>query len=237
MSASALAHVLLIVWALARTPPPAIDLEQKPIVAKLVRLGEKRPEQWLPRKEAAPPPPAPAPPRRRRRWSPPPPRRAAAERRARGEAAPGRARAAAARRARRAPGDEPRVGPLEGAARRRTSAAGAIPPATPPATPRPARATSYLALVAPRAPRELHVPATIPERERLYLKATVVLWIEPDGRIRRWRFRSAPRGTPPSTPRWSARSSDARVPPPPDRMRDALPPRTASRSIFQARQT
>ncbi len=61
---SAAAHVLLIIWALVRTPPPPIDLEQKAIVAKLVRLGEKKPEQWLPRRDTAPPPataaPAPA---------------------------------------------------------------------------------------------------------------------------------------------------------------------------------
>ena len=58
--ASAAVHAALIVWALLRVPAPAIDLEQKPIVAKLVRLGEKRPEQYLPRREVAPPPPAPA---------------------------------------------------------------------------------------------------------------------------------------------------------------------------------
>jgi colicin import membrane protein/protein TonB len=39
-----------------------MDLDQKPIVAKLVRLGEKRPEQFLPRKEEPPPPAPPAPP-------------------------------------------------------------------------------------------------------------------------------------------------------------------------------
>jgi colicin import membrane protein/protein TonB len=56
------AHAAFLGWAAARKPPPPIDLEQKPIVAKLVRLGEKRPEEFLPRKEAPPPPPAPPPP-------------------------------------------------------------------------------------------------------------------------------------------------------------------------------
>src|SRR5512133_3332037 len=58
--ASAVVHAALIVWAIFRVQAAPIDLEQKPIVAKLVRLGEKRPEQYLPRKEVAPPPPAPA---------------------------------------------------------------------------------------------------------------------------------------------------------------------------------
>ncbi len=62
VTASALAHALVVIWALLRAPPPAIDLEQKPIVAKLVRLGEKKPEEWLPRKEQPPPPPPAAPP-------------------------------------------------------------------------------------------------------------------------------------------------------------------------------
>jgi colicin import membrane protein len=62
VTASALAHALVLGWALLRAPPPPIDLERKPIIAKLVRLGEKRPAELLPRKEAAPPPPAPAPP-------------------------------------------------------------------------------------------------------------------------------------------------------------------------------
>src|SRR5512143_3283357 len=59
ISLSVIAHVLLVGWAMVRQPPPPIDLQQKPIVAKLVRLGEKRPEQWLPRKEAPPAPAAP----------------------------------------------------------------------------------------------------------------------------------------------------------------------------------
>ena len=61
IAVSLLAHGALVAWGLARRPPAPLDLDQKPIVAKLVRLGEKRPEEWLPRKEAAPPPPAPAP--------------------------------------------------------------------------------------------------------------------------------------------------------------------------------
>src|SRR6185436_16159056 len=35
---------------------PKIDLDQKPITASLVRIGKKRPEEMLPRKDSAPPP-------------------------------------------------------------------------------------------------------------------------------------------------------------------------------------
>src|SRR5512132_4240933 len=65
--ASLVIHAGLIVAAIVHRPPPPIDLQQKPIVARLVRLGPKKPESWLPRKEYAPPPaaaspePAPAP--------------------------------------------------------------------------------------------------------------------------------------------------------------------------------
>ncbi len=59
VGASVLAHAFVIVWALSRQTPAPIDQGQKAIVAKLVRLGEKRPEEWLPRKEAPPPPAAP----------------------------------------------------------------------------------------------------------------------------------------------------------------------------------
>jgi colicin import membrane protein/protein TonB len=56
---SAALHAALATWGVVRRPAPEIDLDQKPIVARLVRLGQKRPEEYLPRKEAPPPPPAP----------------------------------------------------------------------------------------------------------------------------------------------------------------------------------
>ena len=77
---------------------------------------------------------------------------------------------------------------------------------------------------------------TIPERERLYLEANVILWVEPDGRISRWRqerssgnaaFDAAVERTLKLTPR---------VPVPPDRMREELR-RNGITLVFQARQT
>jgi TonB family protein len=47
---------LVLSWALAG---PKVDLEQKPIKASLVRLGKKRDEKLLPRKEEPLPPPPP----------------------------------------------------------------------------------------------------------------------------------------------------------------------------------
>jgi TonB family protein len=86
--------------------------------------------------------------------------------------------------------------------------------------------------------RALHAnyvaPVTIPERERLYLLSRVILWIEPDGRVTRWRherssgnpnFDAAVERTLKLTPR---------VAPPPERLRD-LYRRDGIALIFQAR--
>jgi colicin import membrane protein/protein TonB len=99
-----------------------------------------------------------------------------------------------------------------------------------------AEGDQYLAQVN-RALRANYVaPATIAERERLYLEANVTLWIEPDGRIVRWRqerssgnaaFDAAVERTLKLTPR---------VPAPPEPMREALR-RNGISLVFQARQT
>jgi colicin import membrane protein/protein TonB len=53
-------HAALVgAWLIGRNSAPPIDLEAKPIVAHLVRLGEKKPDKLLPRKEANTPPPEP----------------------------------------------------------------------------------------------------------------------------------------------------------------------------------
>src|SRR5436309_1384125 len=56
---SAAVHAVAIVVAIVyKGSAPLIDLSQKPIVAKLVRLGEKRDEKLLPRLEPEAPAPA-----------------------------------------------------------------------------------------------------------------------------------------------------------------------------------
>ncbi len=49
-------HVAFFGFALYYPRTARLSPDQKPIVAKLVRLGEKKPEQFLPRKEPDPPP-------------------------------------------------------------------------------------------------------------------------------------------------------------------------------------
>jgi TonB family protein len=65
------------------------------------------------------------------------------------------------------------------------------------------------------------VPVTVPERERMHLEADVILWIEPDGRITRWKQdRSSGNPTFDAAVERTLRAT-TRVPPPPEHLRDA----------------
>ena len=234
ITASAVAHLLLVAWGLARRSPPPIDLEQKPIVAKLVRLGEKRPEQWLPRLPAAPPPaaaPAPAPAAPAPAVAAPPPRPAAPAPKAKaapprpasaapaGPARPGASLSSILSRVQRQQQVEERWGDPGGDAAGDSDAA---------------EGDQYLAQI----DRALHAnyvaPVTIPERERLYLQSRVILWIEPDGRVTRWRQeRSSGNPTFDAAVERTLRLT-SRVSPPPERLRD-LYRRDGIALIFQAR--
>lgn len=219
VAASAVAHLLLVGWGLARRPPPPIDLEQRPIVAKLVRLGEKRPEQWLPRKEAAPPPAAaPAAP------AAPAPAAASATPAAapspRGKPAPPRAAAPAAPAA-----GEPRPGAslssiLTKVQRQQDEQRWGDPDGDPAGDSDVAEGDQYLAQVSRALHDNYRAPVTIPERERLHLEVRLILWIEPDGRVTRWRQERSS-----GNPNFDAAVENTlrktgRVPPPPDRLRD-----------------
>jgi colicin import membrane protein/protein TonB len=233
VAVSATAHLLLVGWGLARRPPPPIDLEQKPIVAKLVRLGEKRPEQWLPRKEAEPPPAAaPA--------APPAPAVAAAAPRPAAVPAP-KARPAPPRAA-AAPA--PVVGaPQPGASlssilsqvqRQHDEQRWGDPNGDPAGDSDTGEGDQYLAQIDRALHANYAAPSTIPERERLYLQSRVILWIEPDGRVTRWRQERSS-----GNPNFDAAvertlQKTARVPPPPDRLRD-LYRKDGIALIFQAR--
>src|SRR6266496_1975865 len=190
---SAVVHAVVLVWALARAAPPAIDLEQKAIVAKLVRLGEKRPEQFLPRKEAAP---APAPP-------------------SNGKAG-GTSLASILSKVQKQ-ADAERWGDRSGSAAGDSNAA---------------EGDQYLALVDRALRANYVVPVTIPERERLYLEANIVLWLEPDGRIARWR-QERPSGNPAfdAAVERTLRATP-RVPPPPSQLRDSYRT-TGIKLVFQ----
>ncbi len=227
VSVSAMAHAFLIVWALVRREPPPIDLEQKPIVAKLVRLGEKRPEQWLPRKEAAPPPPAPpapvpvsAPVAPQARAPAPVPGAKPAPQKPPAPSANGRSGGTSlssilSKVQRQV--DDSRWGDPNG------DAAGDSEEGS--------EGDRYLALVVRALQANYRVPATISERERLYLKGTIVLHIEPDGRISRWSF-EARSGNGAFDDALDRTLRQTRLPPPPPQMQQ-LYRATGLQVIFQ----
>jgi colicin import membrane protein/protein TonB len=160
-------HAAVLAFAALHRPPPIVDLE-KPMVARLVRLGPKRPEAFLPRKEGAPPPaPAPA-------VALPSP---AAKAPPRSPPAPGRANplASALAKVRREQALEaPTWGDPQGDALGESGEA--------------SEGDRYLALATRALQSNYRLPSTLSERARTLLNATVVLFIEPDGRISNWRF-------------------------------------------------
>jgi len=178
---SALVHVALAGWALTHRAGPELDAGQKPIVAKLVRLGEKRPEELLPRKEEAPPPPAPAP-----KSAPSPLPTPAAK--------PGPAVAVAAAKAKPAPpADAGRPGgdPLARVmSRMQREKAAEAPRWGDPSGDREGDASEagegdrYLARAQRALKENYSAPATIPVKERLHLRAAVLILVEPNGVIR-----------------------------------------------------
>src|SRR5690242_2503765 len=182
---SAVVHAGLIVFALVRVPAPEIDLQQKPIVAKLVRLGEKKPEQYLPRKEEAPPAPAPAAPAPVVNPGPAPQPKAVAIAKAEPKPAPPKA-------------TSPRPTTTQGTGNALASVLSKVRKqvdekrwGSPDGDPSGDSDTGeegdrYLALVQRQIHANYTPPLTISERDRLHLKGTIVLFIDPDGRISRW---------------------------------------------------
>ncbi len=168
--ASAAVHAAVLVAAALARPPAIIDLEQKPIVARLVRLGEERPKEWLPRKEAPPPPPPPpaAVPIPGTPTGPPEARPTARER-------PDRRLASVMDRLRReqALGEPSRFGSPTGSPLGESSEE---------------EGDRYLALVQQALHSNYRVPATISRADLTRLETVVTLTIQPDGRISSWRF-------------------------------------------------
>ena len=201
--ASAIVHAALVTAAVVERPGPQIDLSQKPIVAKLVRLGEKRPPNLLPRKEAEGAPPAPA------AALPSPPAPATAPPRTATPApkvvapAPRPATPAPKHAAKSTPSatqpaveETPGSGDVLASVISRVKREKALeepvygdPGGDPLGDAAEASAgDEYLASVE-RTLRETYIlPATISERERLYLKATVVLYIDAEGQVIRYTF-------------------------------------------------
>jgi len=183
--ASAVIHAGLFTWALMHRPGPELDVAQKPIVAKLVRLGEKKPENLLPRKEAEPPPPPPAakaaPPAPDAKPVPksvavlaPPKSKAAAAASTDGKAGGDPLARVMSRMEKEKAAEAPRWGDPTGDKEGDASEA--------------AEGDRYLALAVRALQANYRVPATTSDRERLHLKATVNLFIEPNGAVRDFKF-------------------------------------------------
>ena len=216
-------HAVVVAASLIVRPPAIVDLGQKPIVAKLVRLGEKRPEQWLPR-QAVPPPeaapaapdaiavPAPAPlapaqktvalpaPKVAPKPVPPPP----------ASAKPGGKGGDALSRAMDKVRKDDKL-----ASKERWGDPSGLPQGD--ATDG-SEGDRYLGLVTQALQSSYRLPATLSEQERMHLHATVVLTIEPDGRVSSFRF-EARSGNPAFDQALERAVRESRLPPPPPELR------------------
>jgi colicin import membrane protein/protein TonB len=221
MVVSLAVHVLFVGLVLYRRPPAVLDLNQKPIVAKLVRLGEVRPKEWLPQKAATPPPgpiaaapPAPAP-------EPPKPAPPAPDAMAPPKAAPPPKPAAPAKTAPVATtqtGGGGLASVLSKVERDRKIYG------SPDGDPRGDAdegegGDEYLGLVTRALKDTYNLPATISEQERMHLRAVVVLFIQPDGTIARHEFQSRS-GNPTFDAALERAVRSARLPPPPAQVRE-----------------
>jgi len=229
--ASLLAHALAFSLAGLARPRPALDPGQIPITAKLVRLGEPRPKELLPRKEAAPPPaaeaaapapevaaPAPSPKAvavpAQKPAAPAPPRAAARPGPADKAGKPAGARLASVLSELK---QELQAGRPDGAAAGDASEAG--------------EGDEYLGLVVHQLRLGYRLPSTLGERERLFLSGTVVLHIEPDGRISRYEL-TRRSGNPAFDEALERTVRETRLPPPPPALRD-LYRRTGLEVLFK----
>jgi len=149
-------------------PPPL----RKPIIAHLVAQGRPRDPKLLPRKESPPPAaaatPAPAPVASTRTAAPSAPQRREPTRRELMERALARAAGKASPESREPP-DPERAGSPEGSVEGTAASA--------------EEGDAYFTAVHDAILEHYVVPSVISERERLYLSASVLAYIGPDGRI------------------------------------------------------
>lgn len=233
--ASVAAHAVLLALAAVARPPAPLEAGQRPITAKLVRLGEPRPKELLPRKEAPPPPaattsqpaPAPAP-------APAPPSPKAVAVAAPKAAAPPRPAPAPAAQ----PGRTDQAGQPAGSRLRsvmsdlsRELQAGRADGSPDGDASDAGEGDEYLGQVVRQLRQSYRLPSTISDRERVSLQGTVVLFVEPDGRVSRYELvrRS---GNPAFDEALERAVRAARLPPPPAAARE-LYRRTGLEVLFK----
>ncbi len=78
----------------------------------------------------------------------------------------------------------------------------------------------YLALLHRALHSNYQPPTTIPEKERFHLRSVVILWIEPNGHISRWKVEK-PSGNPAFDDALERTIRKTNAPPPPDAEREA----------------
>jgi colicin import membrane protein len=217
VTVSALLHAGIVAWALVRAPPPPIDLEQKPIVAKLVRLGEKRPEEWLPRKEAPPPPAPPAPPAAAPAAPAPAPAKSSAP--AVDAKAPAAPRAPAPS-AKGAPGGTTLASVLSKVQRQVEESRWGAPDGDAMGDSETGtEGDRYLALVVRELQSHYNISKTISDRELVQLAATVVLRLDASGRVLGHAFERRS-GNAAYDAALERAIAAAQLPPPPPELRD-----------------
>jgi colicin import membrane protein/protein TonB len=170
-------HALMFggAWVYSQITAPRIDLSKKPIVARLVRLGQVRPPQLLPRRDAAPRAAAPAQPVAVPSASPAPTAGPASPKQPSREDMMKEALARISGQVSKTP---PPKEETEGAPD--GSALGTSID--------PEEGDRYLAVVRATIMQHYVLPTTISERERLFLRAVVIVWIAPDGKVIRFKF-------------------------------------------------
>ena len=164
-------------WWVGHSAPPPINLDAKPMVAHLVRLGEKKPEKMLPRKDPNTPPPepeaTPIPTKATPATNDPPkpkPPKAAPQKDLKKDLF------AAFDKNRPVTKPDAVSGQADG------DAAGDVDTAS--------EGERYYGTVSARVKRNYDVSSAIADNERVRLQATVILWISSDGQVIKTDFQS-----------------------------------------------
>lgn len=203
---------------------PRVNLDQKPIRATLVRLGKPRDEKLLPRKEEPPPPPP------KKVEAPPAPTPPTPEPAKVAVAIPGV-------KPEPAPKPTPQKGETKGEDRR-NKLFGAFDKLSKSSKPQEdldgaedgdpngdsatAEGERYIGLLSSQARRHYNVADTIPENERMYLKAQVAMRLNRTGEVIEAKLIKSSGNTLFDSAVLAAVKKASPFSPPPDHLRDAL---------------